>query len=95
MSAMTASAKSAGSATLRSLVRGMGLLGPYFRLLEIRREEAGVSVTEWTMEGSNLVAAFQGIDSITSAAAPWFELARDIPRNETKFDQAIAVLRRR
>jgi SAM-dependent methyltransferase len=63
--------------------------------VQFRREEASVCVTEWAMEGSNLVAAFQDIASITRAAGPWFELARSVPRADTQFDQAIAILRRR
>ena len=34
---MAAGAKSQGSSPLRSLVRGLGLLGPYYRLTELRR----------------------------------------------------------
>lgn len=67
---------------------------PAVKAVQFRREEAGVAVTEWAMEGSNLVAAFQDIGSITRAATPWFELARNIPRDQTPFDQAVAVLRR-
>lgn len=68
---------------------------PAVSAVQFRREEAGVSVTEWAMEGSNLVAAFQDVGSIARAAAPHFDLAADIPREETGFDQAIALLRRR
>jgi SAM-dependent methyltransferase len=67
---------------------------PAVKSVQFRREEGGVAVTEWTMEGSNLVAAFQDIGSITRAAAPWFELARNITRDQTPFDQAVAVLKR-
>ena len=34
---MAAGAKSQGSSPLRSLVRGVGLLGPYYRMIELRR----------------------------------------------------------
>lgn len=68
---------------------------PAVKAVQFRREDDGVAVTEWAMEGSNLVAAFQDIASISRAADQWFETARDIPRAETPFDQAIAVLRRR
>lgn len=67
---------------------------PATKAVKFRREESGVALTEWAMEGSNLVAAFQDIASITRAATPWFELARNIPRDQTPFDQAVAVLRR-
>jgi SAM-dependent methyltransferase len=68
---------------------------PAAREVQLRRESGGVSVTEWTMEGSNLVAAFQDYASICRAAEPWFEPVREIPRANTPFGQAIAVLRRR
>jgi SAM-dependent methyltransferase len=61
----------------------------------IRRETAGVAVTEWTLEGSNLVASFQGVDSIEAAASPWFELAGWKGGADSPFDQSVAVLRRR
>jgi SAM-dependent methyltransferase len=60
-----------------------------------RREENGVHVTEWTLEGSNLVAAFQDISSIQRAAAPWFDLVHHMTLYETLFDQSLAVLRRK
>jgi SAM-dependent methyltransferase len=68
---------------------------PAAREVQLRRESGGVSVTEWTMEGSNLVTAFQDYASICRAAEPWFEPVREIPRANTPFGQAIAVLRRR
>ena len=68
---------------------------PAVPAVTLRGEEAGVFVTEWALEGSNLTAAFQDAASIRRAAAPWFELASDIHRSDTPFDQAIAVLRRR
>jgi hypothetical protein len=68
---------------------------PAAQHVTIRREDNGVRVTEWTKEGSNLVAAFQDIASIQRAAAPWFDLAHQIPRDQTGFDQALAVLRRK
>lgn len=60
-----------------------------------RKTEDGVFLTEWAMEGSNLVAAFQDLASIERAAAPWFDLVRHVPREDTGFDQALAVLRRK
>lgn len=68
---------------------------PATQRVQLRRESGGVAVTEWAMEGSNLVAAFQDFASICRAAEPWFEPVREIPRAETPFEQAIAVLRRR
>lgn len=60
-----------------------------------RKEQDGVFVTEWAMEGSNLVAAFQDKASIERAAAPWFDLVHHIARQDTGFDQALVLLRRK
>lgn len=68
---------------------------PAAKEVTFRREQDGVHVTEWAMEGSNLVAAFQDIASIQRAAAPWFDLAHHMTRDQTLFDQALAVLRRK
>lgn len=68
---------------------------PAAQAVTFRREQDGVHVTEWTMEGSNLVAAFQDITSIQRAAAPWFDLAHHMTRDQTRFEQPLAVLRRK
>lgn len=60
-----------------------------------RREESGVAVTEWALEGSNMVAAFQDLDTIAAAANEWFELVGSQTSREAVFEQAVAVLRRR
>jgi SAM-dependent methyltransferase len=67
---------------------------PAVSKVAFRGEAEGVWVTEWAMEGSNLTAAFQDAESIRRAAAPWFDLVRDIPRRDTPFDQSVVVLRR-
>jgi len=68
---------------------------PAVQRVTFRDEQNGVHVTESTMEGSNLVAAFQDISSIQRAAAPWFDLAHHMTLSETLFDQSLAVLRRK
>lgn len=68
---------------------------PAMDWVKLRSEQDGVSLTEQTLEGSNLVAAFQGIDTIERAAAPWFTLVSNIPRDVTAFEQSLAVLRRK
>ncbi len=61
----------------------------------VRDVSDGVSVTEWAMEGSNLVAAFPTINSTHEIAAPFFEPADHMDSHSSPFDQATAVLRRK
>lgn len=60
-----------------------------------RAEADGVAVTEWTLPGSNLVAAFQDAETIARGAAPSFDLVRHVDSAHSPFIQAVAVLRRR
>lgn len=68
---------------------------PAMAWVEFRREQDGVSLTEKTLEGSNLVAAFQDIGTIERAAAPWFTLVGHMTQDLTAFEQSLAVLQRK
>jgi SAM-dependent methyltransferase len=61
----------------------------------LRDESDGVAVTEWTLPGSNLVAAFQSAESVARGAAPGFDLLRHVDSANSHFNQAVAILRRR
>ncbi len=67
---------------------------PAMAWVEFRSDQDGVSLTEKTLEGSNLVAAFQDIETIERAAAPWFTLIGNMPYDMTAFEQSLAVLQR-
>ncbi len=54
----------------------------------------GVYIHNNHIEGSNLIATFQTIESARRLFAEAFEVERIIPSNETVVDQALAVLRR-